>query len=136
VTLPEAVTGELAGKFGEISLFNQHTDFELGSDSNSNKTPRGPSHVSRLLSHLVRISHSTSISHTTSATLARPMRRLSLRAEPTRRSSPTRPRTSTPPSAITRTPPMSLTSDRTPTSPSPRSPRPSNRRQGRLPAWL
>jgi hypothetical protein len=36
VTLPEVVTGELAGKFGEISLYNQHTDFELGSDSNSN----------------------------------------------------------------------------------------------------
>jgi hypothetical protein len=32
VTLPEAVTGKLAGKFGEISLF------ELGSDSNSNLT--------------------------------------------------------------------------------------------------
>jgi hypothetical protein len=29
VTLPEVVTGELAGKFGEISLFDQHTDFEL-----------------------------------------------------------------------------------------------------------
>jgi hypothetical protein len=38
VTLPEVVTGELAGKFGEISLYNQHTDFELGSDSNSNST--------------------------------------------------------------------------------------------------
>jgi hypothetical protein len=38
VTLPEAVTGELAGKFGEISLFNQHADFELRSDSNSNST--------------------------------------------------------------------------------------------------
>jgi hypothetical protein len=36
VTLPEVVTGELAGKFGEISLFNQHADFELGSASNSN----------------------------------------------------------------------------------------------------
>jgi hypothetical protein len=36
VTLPEVVTGNLAGKFGEISLYNQHTDFELGSDSNSN----------------------------------------------------------------------------------------------------
>jgi hypothetical protein len=36
VTLPEVVTGELAGKFGEISLYNQHADFELGSDSNSN----------------------------------------------------------------------------------------------------
>jgi hypothetical protein len=38
VTLPEVVTGDLAGKFGEISLYNQHTDFELGSDSNSNST--------------------------------------------------------------------------------------------------
>jgi hypothetical protein len=38
VTLPEVVTGELAGKFGEISLFNHHADFELGSDSNSNST--------------------------------------------------------------------------------------------------
>jgi hypothetical protein len=38
VTLPEVVTGELTGKFGEISLYNQHVDFELGSDSNSNST--------------------------------------------------------------------------------------------------
>jgi hypothetical protein len=38
VTLSEVVTGELTGKFGEISLYNQHTDFELGSDSNSNST--------------------------------------------------------------------------------------------------
>jgi hypothetical protein len=29
VTLPEVVTGDLAGKFGEISLYNQHADFEL-----------------------------------------------------------------------------------------------------------
>jgi hypothetical protein len=36
VTLPEVVTGNLAGKFSEISLYNQHADFELGSDSNSN----------------------------------------------------------------------------------------------------
>jgi hypothetical protein len=36
VTLPEVVTGELAGKFGEISLFNHHADFELGTVSNSN----------------------------------------------------------------------------------------------------
>jgi hypothetical protein len=28
VTLPEVVTGELASKFGEISLFNHHADFE------------------------------------------------------------------------------------------------------------
>jgi hypothetical protein len=38
VTLPEVVTGNLAGKFGEISLYNQHADFEVGSDSNSNST--------------------------------------------------------------------------------------------------
>jgi hypothetical protein len=38
VTLPEVVTGELAGKFGEILLFDHHADFELGSASNSNST--------------------------------------------------------------------------------------------------
>jgi hypothetical protein len=38
VTLPEVVTDELAGKFGEISLFNHHADFELESASNSNST--------------------------------------------------------------------------------------------------
>jgi hypothetical protein len=38
VTLPEVVTGGLTGKFGEISLYNQHADFELGSASNSNST--------------------------------------------------------------------------------------------------
>jgi hypothetical protein len=38
VMLPEVVTGDLAGKFGEISLYNQHTDFEFGSASNSNST--------------------------------------------------------------------------------------------------
>jgi hypothetical protein len=38
VTLFEVVTGDHAGKFGEISLYNQHTDFEFGSASNSNST--------------------------------------------------------------------------------------------------
>jgi hypothetical protein len=38
VMLPQVVTGELAGKFGEISLFNHHADFELESASNSNST--------------------------------------------------------------------------------------------------
>jgi hypothetical protein len=38
VTLPKVVTGELAGKFSEISLFDQHADFELGSSSNLNST--------------------------------------------------------------------------------------------------
>jgi hypothetical protein len=38
ITLPEVVTGKLAGKFGEISFFNHHADFELESASNSNST--------------------------------------------------------------------------------------------------
>jgi hypothetical protein len=38
VTLPEVVTGELASKFGEISLFDHHADIKLGSVSNSNST--------------------------------------------------------------------------------------------------
>jgi hypothetical protein len=38
LTLPEVITGTLAGKFGEISLYNQHADFELGSAFDSNST--------------------------------------------------------------------------------------------------
>jgi hypothetical protein len=38
VTLPEVITGNLTGKFGEISLYKQHADFELGSASDSNST--------------------------------------------------------------------------------------------------
>jgi hypothetical protein len=38
VTLPEVITGDLARKFGEISLYNQHAGFEFGSASNSNST--------------------------------------------------------------------------------------------------
>jgi hypothetical protein len=38
VMLPDVVTGELAGKFGKISLFNQHAHFVLRSASNSNLT--------------------------------------------------------------------------------------------------
>jgi hypothetical protein len=38
VTLPEVVTGKLIGKFGEISLFDQHTDLEFRSTSNLNST--------------------------------------------------------------------------------------------------
>jgi hypothetical protein len=38
VTLPDVVTRELTGKFGEISLFNHYADFELESASNSNST--------------------------------------------------------------------------------------------------
>jgi hypothetical protein len=38
VTLPEVITSDLAGKFGEILLYNQHVDFESGSASNSSLT--------------------------------------------------------------------------------------------------
>jgi hypothetical protein len=38
VTLPEVITGDLAGRFGEISLYNQHADYEFRSASNSNST--------------------------------------------------------------------------------------------------
>jgi hypothetical protein len=38
MTLPEAITGNLAGKLGEISLYNQHADFKPGSASNLNST--------------------------------------------------------------------------------------------------
>jgi hypothetical protein len=38
VTLTKVITGNLDGRFGEISLYNQHADFELRSASNSNST--------------------------------------------------------------------------------------------------
>jgi hypothetical protein len=38
VTLPEVINDDLTGKFGEISLYNQHADFEFRSASNSNST--------------------------------------------------------------------------------------------------
>jgi hypothetical protein len=38
VTLPEVITGKLTQKFGEISLYNQHADFEFGSTSILNLT--------------------------------------------------------------------------------------------------
>jgi hypothetical protein len=136
VTLPEVITGELVGKFGQnFSLqptrrLQVWIRLQLKLD-----VPVGHRHASQLLSHRVRISHYMSTSHTAFATLARPMRRLSLRAGPARRSSPTKPRTPTLTPATTRTPPTSSTSARTP-SPSPRTPSPSNRCQDQLPAWL
>jgi hypothetical protein len=38
VTLPKVIMGELAEKFSEILLYNQHADFEFRSASNSNLT--------------------------------------------------------------------------------------------------
>jgi hypothetical protein len=81
MTLPEVVTGELTGKFGEISLFNQHTDFELGSASNSNSTSpwaivcepvTQPSHVdSPPFERFTRGPHNVSRAHTKAPTTRR-----------------------------------------------------------------
>jgi hypothetical protein len=81
VTLPEVVTGELAGKFGEISLFDQHADFELGSASNSSSTSpwaivcesaTQPSHVnSPPREHFTRGPRNVSRAHTKTPTTRR-----------------------------------------------------------------
>jgi hypothetical protein len=146
VMLPEVVTGSLARKFGEISLYNQHADFELGSDSNSNSTSPWATYASRLPSHRVRTPHSIRASHAALATSAGPTRRLPLRAGPERRSYPSTTRTPTPSPATTRTPtlspdstrtpPTSSTSGRTLKSPSPRTILQSNPCQDQLSAWL
>jgi hypothetical protein len=112
MTLPEVIMGMLVGKCSEISLYNQHTDFEYGSASNSSSTSPRSSHASRLLSHRVRLPHSTSTSHMASATLAGPTRKLSSHAGLTRRSLPTTFRTPNPPPATTRTLHTSSTSGR------------------------
>jgi hypothetical protein len=136
VTLPEVVTGDLAGKFSEISLYNQHVDFELGSDSNSNlaspwaiacEPAIEPSCAdSPLHEHFPYGLCNASKAHV----------KVSPHDGLGKRSPPRTTRTPTPSPASTRTPPTSSTLERTRTSPSPRSPRPSNRCQGRLPAWL
>jgi hypothetical protein len=89
VTLPEVITGDLARKFGEISLYNQHANFESGSASNLNSTSpwaiacepaTKPSCADiPLHEHFPYVLCNAS----------RGMRRLSLHAGPARRSSPT-----------------------------------------------
>jgi hypothetical protein len=128
VTLPEVVTGNLARKFGEISLYNQHATSSLDPTPTRTRHPRGLSHASRLPSHRVRPPHSVSTSHVAPATSAGPTRRLPPRAEPARRSYPSTTLTPTSSPATTRTPilspastripPMSSTSGRTLMSPS------------------
>jgi hypothetical protein len=136
VTLPEVVTGDLARKFGEISLYNQHADFELGSDSNSNSTSPWaiacepaiePSCVdSPLHEHFPYGLCIASKAHVKALSA----RRLGKRSP----SSTTR--IPTPIPATTRTPLTSSTSERTRTNPSPRPTRWSNRCQDPHPAWL
>jgi hypothetical protein len=97
VTLPEAVTSELACKFGEISLFNHHADFELEFASNSNltspwaiacKPADQPSHMAP---------RPASAPCVAPATPAGPARGLPLRAGPARSPYPSTTRTPTPP---------------------------------------
>jgi hypothetical protein len=146
VMLPGVVTGELAGKFGEISLFDQHADFELGSASNSSSTSPWA----------IVCEPATQPSHMDSpprerftrgpATLAGPTRRLPPHAGPARSPYPSTtrtptpssatPRTPTPSSASTRTPRTSSTSGRTLRIPSPRTTLLSNPYQDRLLGWL
>jgi hypothetical protein len=135
VTLPEVITGELTGKFGEISLYNQHANFKFGSASNSNSTSpwaiacepaTEPSCLDfPLHEHFPYDLCNTSKAHAKALTAR----------WPARRSSPATPRTPTPTPATTQTPPTSSTSARTP-SPCPRTPRLSNRCQDQLLARL
>jgi hypothetical protein len=104
VTLPEVVTGELAGKFGEISLFDQHADFELGSASNSNLMSPWAIVCDQLFSHHMRTTHPVSASRVAPATSAGPTRRLPLHDGPARSPYPNTTRTPTPPLAAPRTP--------------------------------
>jgi hypothetical protein len=146
VTLPEVVTCELAGKFGEISLFNHHADFELESASNSNSASpwaiacepaAQPSHAVPPLREL---------SVRGPAPSAGPARRLPLRAGPARSPYPSTTRTPTPPAVTLWTPTLSpsstrishtsSTSGRTLRIPSPRTTPLSTPCQGRPLGWL
>jgi hypothetical protein len=97
VTLPEVVTGELAGKFGEISLFDQHADFKLGSASNSNSTSPWATVCEPAAHHRIWTAHPVSAPRVVPATSAGPARGLPLHAGPARSPYPSTTRTPTPP---------------------------------------
>jgi hypothetical protein len=142
VTLPEVVTGELAGKFGEISLFDQHADFELRSASNSNSTSpwaivcepaTQPSHVdSPPRERFTRGPHNISRAHTKAPSTRRAGKEPVPEYDSDSGNTPATPRTPTPSSASTQTPHMSSTSGRTLRIPSPRTTLLSNPYQDRL----
>jgi hypothetical protein len=146
VTLPEVVTGELAGKFGEISLFDQHADFELGSASNSNLTSPWaivcepttlPPHVdSPPRKRFTRGPRNVSRVHAKAPTTRRASKEPLPEYDSDSDTAPATPQTPTPSSASTRTPRTSSTSGRTLRSPSPRTTLQSNPCQDQLPAWL
>jgi hypothetical protein len=143
VTLPEVVTGELAGKFGEISLFDQHVDFELGSTSNSNSMPlwaiacepaTQPSHVvSPPRERSTRGPRNLSMARTEAPSSRRTGKEPVPEYNSDSDTAPATPRTPTPSPASTRTPRTSSTSGRTLRIPSLRTTPLSNPYQGRLP---
>jgi hypothetical protein len=146
VTLPEVVTGELAGKFGGILLFNHHADFKLESASNSNST--SPWAIARepATQPSQGVPSPRERSARGSRILSWARTGLPLRAGPARSPYPSTTRTPTPPPATlrtptlspssTRTPHTSSTLGRTPRSPSPRTTPPSIPCQGRPLGWL
>jgi hypothetical protein len=146
VTLPEVVTGELACKFGEISVFNHHADFELESASNSNST--SPWAIACELaaqpSHVVSPSHKRSTRGPRNPCRARmgapSLRRAGKKPVPEYNSdsdtAPAMLRTPTLSPGSTRIPHTSSTSGRTQRIPSPRTTLLSIPYQGRPPGWL
>jgi hypothetical protein len=146
VTLPEVVTGELADKFSEISLFDQHADFELGSASNSNST----SPWAIVCKPATQPSHVVSPPHERFTRGPRNLSRARTEGPSTRRAgkepvpeynsdSDTAPgyaSDSNPLFVSTRTPCTSSTSGPTLRIPSPRTTLLSNPYQGRLLGWL
>jgi hypothetical protein len=143
VTLPEVVMGELADKFGEISLFDQHADFELGSASNSNST----SPWAIVCELATQPSHAVSPPHERFTRGPRNLSRARTEAPPSRRAGKVpvpeynsdsdtafgHASDSNPSPAYTRTPRTSSTSGRTLRIPSPRTTLLSSPYQGRLP---
>jgi hypothetical protein len=113
VTLPKVVTGELAGKFGEVSLFNHHADFELESVSNSNSTSPWAIACEPVAQPSQAVPSPRERSARGPAPSAGPARGLPLRVGPTRSPYPSTARTPTPPPATLRTPTLSSSSTRT-----------------------
>jgi hypothetical protein len=146
VTLPEVVTGDLTGKFGEISLYNQHADFEYGSASNSNSTSPwaiacepaiDPScEDSPLHEHFPYDLCIASKAHATALSARRAGKEIVSEYNSDSNTVPGYNSDSNPVSGYYSTPPTSSTLGRTLTSPSPRTTRLSNRCQDQLPAWL
>jgi hypothetical protein len=146
VMLLEVVTGELAGKFGKISLFDLHADIKLGSASNSNATSPWAT-VCELAAHP---SHADSPPCERFARGPRNLSRARTVAPPPRRAgkepvpeynsdsdtAPDHASNSNPSPASTRTPRTSSTSGRTLRIPSPRTTPLSNPYQARPPGWL